>query len=174
MNDSRSVFISSPIAALVEGIYHSTTTLRDLRKKGNMGIGTFNGLDGEMVYLDGKCFCLRPNMEAIEVDDDVMTPFAMCIDFAEHMSEGIDRQVPVTQSEAVDLGAKAGGKARFGRRAVFHFGPKTTRKAEKPVPLNDTLGMSIAWVRRLLLWRVAGLGTGVSRRWLPLPRGAER
>lgn len=93
MINSRSVFISSPIAALVEGIYHSTTTLRDLRKKGNMGIGTFNGLDGEMVYLDGKCFCLRPNMEAIEVDDDVMTPFAMCIDFAEHMSEGIDRQI---------------------------------------------------------------------------------
>lgn len=93
MQRDASVFISSPIAALVEGIYHSTTTLRDLRKKGNMGIGTFNGLDGEMVYLDGKCYCLRPNKEAVEVDDDIMTPFAMCIEFIGHMSEVIDRPV---------------------------------------------------------------------------------
>ena len=93
MSDTPSVFISSPIAALVEGIYHSTTTVGDLRKKGNLGIGTFNGLDGEMVYLDGRCYCLRPNEEAIEVGDDVKTPFAMCIDFSGPLSEEINRQV---------------------------------------------------------------------------------
>jgi acetolactate decarboxylase len=64
-----------------------------------MGIGTFNGLDGEMIFLDGRCFCLRPNAEAIEVEDDAMTPFAMCIDFSGHMSEVIDRPVSFTDFE---------------------------------------------------------------------------
>ena len=48
------VFISAPLAALVEGIYRADTTIGLLRQKGNLGIGTFNDLDGEMVLLDGQ------------------------------------------------------------------------------------------------------------------------
>lgn len=71
------VFISAPIAALVEGIYRADTTIGLLRQKGNLGIGTFNDLDGEMVLLDGKVYCLRPQGDAEVIADDVRTPFAL-------------------------------------------------------------------------------------------------
>jgi len=71
------VFISAPIAALVEGIYRADTTIGQLRQKGNLGIGTFNDLDGEMVLLDGQVYCLRPHGDAELIPDDVRTPFAL-------------------------------------------------------------------------------------------------
>lgn len=75
------VFISAPIAALVEGIYRADTTIGQLRQKGSLGIGTFNDLDGEMVLLDGKVYCLRPQGDAELIGDEVRTPFALTTQF---------------------------------------------------------------------------------------------
>ena len=75
------VFISAPIAALVEGIYRGDTTIGLLRQKGNLGIGTFNDLDGELVLLDGRVYCLRPEGDAEVIADDVRTPFALTTQF---------------------------------------------------------------------------------------------
>lgn len=75
------VFISAPLAALVEGIYRADTTIGLIRQKGNLGIGTFNDLDGEMVLLDGQVYCLRPQGDAEIIPDDVMTPFALATHF---------------------------------------------------------------------------------------------
>ena len=75
------VFISAPIAALVEGIYRADTTIGQLRQKGNLGIGTFNDLDGELVLLDGRVYCLRPQGDAEMISDDIRTPFALTTQF---------------------------------------------------------------------------------------------
>lgn len=75
------VFISAPIAALVEGIYRDDTTIGQLHEKGNLGIGTFNDLDGELVLLDGTVYCLRPEGDAEIVADDICTPFALTTHF---------------------------------------------------------------------------------------------
>jgi len=75
------VFISAPLAALVEGIYRADTTIGQLRQKGNLGIGTFNDLDGEMVLIDGQVYCLRPQGDAQLIGDEVHTPFALATMF---------------------------------------------------------------------------------------------
>lgn len=75
------VFISAPLSALVEGIYRADTTIGLLREKGDLGIGTFNDLDGEMVLLDGRVYCLRPQGDAEVIPDDVRTPFALATRF---------------------------------------------------------------------------------------------
>jgi acetolactate decarboxylase len=74
------VFISAPIAALVEGIYREDTTIGMVRSKGDLGLGTFNDLDGEMVLLDGVVYRLRPDGDAAIIGDEVQTPFA-CVTF---------------------------------------------------------------------------------------------
>jgi acetolactate decarboxylase len=43
----------SPATALVEGIYQSEVRVSTLRGHGDLGLGTFEDLDGEMVILDG-------------------------------------------------------------------------------------------------------------------------
>lgn len=68
------VFISSPLSALVEGVYRADTTIGLLRQKGNLGIGTFNDLDGELVLLDDAVYCLRPQGDAERMADTVRTP----------------------------------------------------------------------------------------------------
>jgi len=75
------VFISAPLAALVEGIYRADTPIGLMRQKGNLGIGTFNDLDGELVMLDGKVYCLRPEGNAEVIPDEVKTPFALATHF---------------------------------------------------------------------------------------------
>lgn len=71
------VYISAPINALLEGLYRQDTTIGDVRARGNLGIGTFNELDGELVLLDGIAYQLRTVGDATIVSDDVLTPFSM-------------------------------------------------------------------------------------------------
>ena len=43
----------STASALVEGIYQGAVRVSTLREHGDLGLGTFEGLDGEMVIADG-------------------------------------------------------------------------------------------------------------------------
>jgi acetolactate decarboxylase len=87
------VFISAPIAALVEGIYRADTTVAQLKTKGDFGIGTFNDLDGEMVFIDGVVYCLRPEGAAEIVSDQTRTPFAVATSFDGDTRETIARRM---------------------------------------------------------------------------------
>ena len=75
------LYISAPIAALVEGLYREDTTVGHVRGHGDFGIGTFNDLDGEMVVLDGVVYQLRVDGQVSVVDDAVQTPFACVTTF---------------------------------------------------------------------------------------------
>jgi acetolactate decarboxylase len=46
----------STIDAILNGLYDGVITYRDLKEHGDFGIGTFEGLDGEMVALDGNFY----------------------------------------------------------------------------------------------------------------------
>ena len=43
----------STLPALMEGLYDGETTFGELKRHGDVGIGTFNRLDGEMIEVDG-------------------------------------------------------------------------------------------------------------------------
>ena len=47
------------MSQLLDGIYDGEMTIGELLSHGNFGVGTFNGLDGEMVVLDGVCYQVR-------------------------------------------------------------------------------------------------------------------
>jgi acetolactate decarboxylase len=66
----------STIGALMEGLYDPVVTVGDLLTYGDFGIGTFEGLDGEMVVLDGKCYQVKSDGVAYLKDDSAGVPFA--------------------------------------------------------------------------------------------------
>lgn len=72
-----SLYQSSTLGALSEGIYDGETTIGDLKKYGDTGVGTFNALDGEMVAVDGKYYQVKYDGSVVEVDDSTKTPFAL-------------------------------------------------------------------------------------------------
>src|SRR6266478_3376056 len=72
----------STATALVEGIYQGAVRVRTLREHGDLGLGTFENLDGEMMIVDGHFFQARSDGLVKEVDDDVLCPFAVVTRFA--------------------------------------------------------------------------------------------
>lgn len=66
----------STIDALMAGIYDGATTLAELRKNGDLGIGTFQGLDGELVLLDGVFYQVSADGVAKKPALSTRTPFA--------------------------------------------------------------------------------------------------
>jgi len=71
----------STATALVEGIYQGAVRVRTLREHGDLGLGTFENLDGEMMIVDEHFFQARSDGSVKEVDDDVLCPFAVVTRF---------------------------------------------------------------------------------------------
>ena len=66
----------STSTALVEGIYQGAVRIGTLREHGDLGLGTFESLDGEMAIVDGHVYQVRCDGSVREVGDDVLIPFA--------------------------------------------------------------------------------------------------
>lgn len=79
--DHHSLFQVSTSGALVEGLYQGAVTVGDLRRHGDLGLGTFEELDGEMVLVDGRCYRVGSDQSVSEVPDDRLTPFATVVSF---------------------------------------------------------------------------------------------
>jgi len=56
---SNTLFQTSTISALLEGVYDGETTYKALKQYGDFGLGTFDGLDGEMIGLEGKFYQVK-------------------------------------------------------------------------------------------------------------------
>ncbi|MBN1367899.1 MAG: acetolactate decarboxylase [Dehalococcoidales bacterium] len=83
----------STFDALLAGNYDGVTEMGDLRKYGDFGIGTLDGLDGELIVLDGKFYDVRADGVAYAVTDTTTTPFASVtffdIDREETLASGL-------------------------------------------------------------------------------------
>jgi acetolactate decarboxylase len=78
----HTVYQVSTATALVEGVYQGAVRIANLREHGDLGLGTFEELDGEMVIVDGKFYQVRCDGSVREVSDDVLTPFAVITRFS--------------------------------------------------------------------------------------------
>ena len=87
----NAVYLSAPVNALADGLYEQATTIEEVKKHGDFGLGTFNELDGEMMVLDGQVHQLRADGLAYPVDDQALTPFACVTFFRPDAVDEIDR-----------------------------------------------------------------------------------
>ena len=78
---ARTLYQTSTMSALLDGIYDGSVTIAELLEHGDFGVGTFNHLDGEMVVNDGVCFHLFSSGEARVAGPDELTPFAAVTTF---------------------------------------------------------------------------------------------
>jgi acetolactate decarboxylase len=84
------IYLSTPVNALVEGIYEQNVPLSEIKKHGDFGLGTFNDLDGEMVLLDGRIYRVDAGGQVTIMNEEILTPFA-CVTFFNAMThDGFD------------------------------------------------------------------------------------
>jgi acetolactate decarboxylase len=85
------VFQTSTLDALFEGDFDGDLTFAELAEHGDLGLGTLNGLDGEMIALEGRF--LRADVDGVisEVPPSARTPFAVVTFFDPVVSFELDQ-----------------------------------------------------------------------------------
>ncbi|MDD3363718.1 MAG: acetolactate decarboxylase [Syntrophomonas sp.] len=96
-SDRETVHQVSMLSALLEGQYDGQTSFGELKKYGDTGIGTFEGLDGEMVELDGKFYQVKADGVAYPVADTMKTPFASVTYFEADKSQAVNEEINFEQ-----------------------------------------------------------------------------
>jgi acetolactate decarboxylase len=69
------------INALMLGGYDGVMSLGELLRHGDLGLGTLDGLDGELIVLDGRAYQARGDGAVVAVPPNRTTPFATVIPF---------------------------------------------------------------------------------------------
>jgi acetolactate decarboxylase len=80
-HDPHVVFQTSTIAALLDGAYDGDVTIAEVLEHGDLGLGTLNGLDGELIVVDGAAHAARIDGSLRAVPPEECTPFAIVIPF---------------------------------------------------------------------------------------------
>jgi len=73
----ETIFQYSTINALLDGIYDGDLLLEEAKKHGDFGIGTYNALDGEMVFLDGIFYQIKSNGKILTPAGTSKSPFVI-------------------------------------------------------------------------------------------------
>ena len=75
------LFQVSTLGALVDGVFEGAYPIGLLRRQGNFGVGTYDGIDGEMVVLDGHFYHARSDGSVVESKNEELASFAAVVDF---------------------------------------------------------------------------------------------
>ena len=70
------LFQHNTLAALMSGLYEGTLTIGELLEKGDFGIGTLSGINGELIVLEGKAYIATGDKKVRQVEDDETVPYA--------------------------------------------------------------------------------------------------
>lgn len=71
----------STIDALLKGHFYGAATLAEVKKHGDFGLGTFDGLDGELLLLDGVVYRVDEQGKVTLPADATTTPFVAVAKF---------------------------------------------------------------------------------------------
>lgn len=72
---------TSTVAALMDGAYDGDLTIDELLAAGDLGLGTLNGLDGELIVADGEAWQAATDGTVRRVAGTERTPFAVVVPF---------------------------------------------------------------------------------------------
>jgi acetolactate decarboxylase len=155
------LFQYSALSSLMAGVYDGDITFGELKQHGDLGLGTFNALDGEMVEVDQQFYQVKSDGVAYPVADTMKAPFAevtffgadQTIEVADpldcpHLQSYLDSLLP---SLNVPYAIKISGVfAQLQTRSV----PKQTKpypplaevvKKQSTFEFSDVSGVMVGW-----------------------------
>jgi acetolactate decarboxylase len=143
-HDPHVLFQASTIGALVDGSFEGDVSFAELAEHGDLGLGTLNHLDGEMIALDATFYRADVDGNITEVPPEERTPFAVVVPFASQIQfdlEGsidhdrllaeIDRRIP---ADAASCAVRIDGRFELVR------GRSVPRQDPPYRPLTEVVG----------------------------------
>ena len=97
------IYHYSVMKALDNGILEGTMTVSELLKQGDHGLGTFNGLNGEMVVIDHTVYRVTPEWEVVEADDDIRIPYTIVSFFEPEKSISLGRRENMDYEKLISM-----------------------------------------------------------------------
>jgi acetolactate decarboxylase len=171
----RTVFQTSLMSALLDGVYDGDLSVGELLERGDFGLGTFNALDGEMLVLDGVCYRLRADGTAEPASSDDLTPFAVVMPF--EPTAGFDVTARTLRSDVVAqiIEHEDSQNYLFAVRVTGRFESVTTRtvrRQQKPYPrLSEAVKDEAVVTFERVDGTVAGFRTPLYERGIGVPGG---
>jgi acetolactate decarboxylase len=75
------LFQTSTVQALLGGAFDGDVTLDEVLEHGNLGLGTLNGLDGELIVLEGEVWKANLDCTLARPPRSSLTPYAVVTEF---------------------------------------------------------------------------------------------
>ena len=138
----------SMIEALLDGCYDGDVTIAELAGRGDFGLGTLAGLDGELVVVDGEFWNIDPNGVCVPAPPDARVPFAALVDFAGAEQFRLDGPISREELEAELLRRIIDPEASYALRVEGTFSPVHFRTVVHQEPPYRPLAEVIAEAER--------------------------
>jgi acetolactate decarboxylase len=154
------LFQASTIGALLDGAYEGDLSFAELADHGDLGLGTLNGLDGEMIALDGAFHRADVEGRIHPIAPAERTPFAVVTRFEPTVETAIDG--PLSHAELlarIDEAAPAGA-ASCAVRLDGSFELVRARSVPRQTPPYRPLTEVVAEQREFELADVTGTMLG--------------
>ena len=87
----ETVFQVALLQSLTQGYYDGIIKVSELKQHGDTGIGTFEGVNGEMIVLDGKVYQALGDGSVKEADDNETVPFSNVTFFDKDLSATLSK-----------------------------------------------------------------------------------
>jgi acetolactate decarboxylase len=110
------LFQTSTVQALLAGAYDGDVTIAEILQHGDLGLGTLDGLDGELIVLDGQAWKAELDSTLVRVDGTRTTPYAVVVAFSP--GERVRLRGPFGDDEL---------QARLGERVLGAVRPTAVR-----------------------------------------------
>lgn len=96
----HTIYQVSTSSALAQGVFQGVVTVAALGHHGDFGLGTFDGLDGELILLDGNCYRATYAGAITSVDPTREVPYAVVTHFSADTTRQFDGIASISDLEA--------------------------------------------------------------------------
>lgn len=158
------LYQTSTIDALLEGVYDGDRTIGELMKAGDFGLGTVQALDGEMILLDGVAYQVRADGTVHVLHDDTLTPFAAVTRYGADRSRELSGPLVLSAFEQEVEALLPSRNISYAIRLDGTFSAMRTRSVPAQVPPYPPLLEVVQDQSVFELGRVQGTVVGF---WMP-------
>jgi acetolactate decarboxylase len=156
------LFQTSTIEALLGGAFDGDVTIAELLEHGDHGLGTLNGLDGELIVIGGEAWKANLDCTLVRPDPASRTPYAAVVPFSP--ADRLEFKGPLTEPELRRRLQSRVGIPTRPRAIRFdgHFDFVRVRSVARQQPPYPTLAEAIAHQHVSELIDVSGTMIGFS------------
>jgi acetolactate decarboxylase len=141
------------------GKYDGTTTFNELANHGDFGIGTLNGLNGEMIALDGIFYQVPLDGKPVKINPSTYTPYATVTFFEADQTLHVDA-VNISELTSIISQALPDKEAIYAIKVTGTFDSATTRSVPIQTPPYPPLSEAVNHQAVFNLTDVSGSAVG--------------